>query len=324
MTLMYPLMLLVVFLVTGIAILAYVAFQRQRSAALRATGLTLTVTGGRTRRHVPYILFLAALPLLLLGLARPQAEISVPRVSGTVLLVFDVSKSMAADDVKPNRLAAAKTAANSFVKAQPETVDVGVVIFGASGFTTQKPTNDHRVVEAAIERLNPSGGTSLTQAILAALTAIVGKPVTLPDEAAGELPADLGYHREATIVLFSDGEDTTQPETAELAAEMAANAGVRIETIGIGTAQGATVEVDGFQVASALDEEMLTNLSAITGGKYHPAQDASALNEINRAIDLRINLQPENVELTGMLAAAALLLLTIGGLLMIRWYGRIV
>jgi Ca-activated chloride channel family protein len=155
------------------------------------------------------------------------------------------------------------------------------------------------------------------------MTAIVGKNVTLPDPDSNQPPPDIGYWRSATIVLFSDGEDTTGPG-AEEAAELASDAGVRIETVGIGTAEGATMEVDGFQIATALDEELLTTIAALSGGSYHPAGDAEALNNIHRSIDLRITMQPETVELTAFFAGAALLFLTIGGLLMIRWHGRIV
>ncbi|NUO59794.1 MAG: VWA domain-containing protein [Hamadaea sp.] len=335
MTVMYPVLVVVAVLLTAAAITAYAVLLRRRSAALREAGLDVAAFAGPSgrRRHVPYALFLAALPLLLLALARPAAEVDVPRVSGTVILVLDVSQSMTADDVKPNRLSAAKTAAAGFVAAQPSTVDMGVVVFGQDGLATQAPTADHDAVLAAIDRASAAGGTSLRQAILVALTAIVGKPVALPAD--GQAP-DLGYWGSATIVLFSDGEDSsggggggggTGGDGAggvQTAADLAATAGVRIETVGIGTAQGTTVEADGYQVATALREDVLTNLAATTGGSYHPASDADQINEIHRSIDLRITTRPETVELTGVLAVAALVLLTAGGLLMISWHGRIV
>jgi Ca-activated chloride channel homolog len=334
MTLMFPVLAVIAVLASAAAITAYVMLLRRRAAAMQATGLdvvTLSAPTGR-RRHLPYALFLAALPLLLLALARPSAEVEVPRVSGTVILVLDVSQSMTADDVKPSRLAAAKTAAASFAGAQPDTVDMGVVVFGQDGLTTQTPTADHQAVLAAIDRAAAAGGTSLRQAILAALTAIVGKPVSVPAE--GQAP-NLGYWGSATIVLFSDGEDTSGGGSGgatggdatggvQTAADLAAAAGVRIETVGIGTTQGTTVQADGYEVATALREDVLTNLAATTGGSYHPASDAEEVNQIHRSIDLRITTRPETVELTGVLGVAALVLLTVGGLLMIRWHGRIV
>jgi Ca-activated chloride channel family protein len=326
MTVFYPVLLIVAAVATAVIVAAYVMVVRRRTEALRARGFGLAISARRValRRHLPYALFLAAIPLLLIALARPQAELALPRVAGTVVLVFDVSKSMSADDVKPSRLAAAQAAADEFVQAQPDTVDIGVVIFGQTGLTTQTPTNDHAAVSAAITRLNPSGGTSLTQAILAALTAIVGKPVELPDQDAPEQAPDLGYWGSSTILLFSDGQDLGSSDSAQAAAALAANAGVRIETVGIGTTEGTTVQVDGFQVATALDEERLTAIAATTGGSYHPAQDAAALDQIHQAVDLRLTSRSQPVEVTSLFAVAALLLLTAGGLLMIRWHGRIV
>lgn len=322
MTVLYPSLLVYAIVLVVAGVTGYVLLQRRRAATRQAFGLG----GGRTgvRRHLPYALFLAALALLLGSLARPQGEVPVPRASGTVILVFDVSNSMAADDVAPTRLAAAQAAATRFVRAQPDTVDIGVVIFGQGGLLTQPPTDDHAKVEAAITRLTTSGGTSLRQAILSALTAIVGQPVEVPEEGATAQP-DLGYWGSATIVVFSDGQDTAGPDaTAEAAAALAAAAGVRIDTVGIGTARGTTIEVDGYQVATALDEEQLVAIAATTGGEYHPAGDTAALDDIHRSIDLRITTQPEFIELTALFGGAALLLLTLGGLLMIRWYGRIV
>ncbi|MEU7823568.1 VWA domain-containing protein [Catellatospora sp. NPDC049133] len=325
MTVQYPFLIALAVVGTGAAVLAYLRLQRRRTAVLRGAGLGLTAAGGRgaVRRHLPYVLFLAALPMLLVGLARPHAELPVPRVSGTVMLVFDVSNSMAATDVEPSRLAAAQSAAQGFVDQQPSTVDIGVVIFGQGGLLTQTPTDDRAAVKNAITRLSTSGSTSLRQAILTALSAIVGEPVELPTEE-DAAPPDLGYWGSATIIVFSDGQETESPEQAQASAALAGAAGVRIETVGIGTPEGATVEVEGFQVATALDEQLLTELAAVTGGTYHPARDAAALNDIHRSIDLRITTEPEHIELTALFAGSALLLLTLGGLLMIRWYGRIV
>jgi Ca-activated chloride channel family protein len=316
-------MVIVAILVTAAFVAGYVAVQRKRSEALRALGVAPGNQG--VRRHLPYAMFLAAVPVLLIGLGRPEAQIRVPHIAGTVILVFDVSKSMSANDVKPNRLAVAQAAANEFVKAQPSTVDIGVVMFGQEGLATQAPTADRSAVLNAIARLKPGGGTSLTRAILASLSTIVGKPVQLPSSDGADQPDDLGYWGSATIVLFSDGQDISgSTDGVDAAAALASNAGVRIETVGIGTPEGTTVEVDGYQVATALNEDLLTSIAQTTGGSYHPAQDASEINDIHRSIDLRLTAKPQPVELTALFAGAGLLLLTIGGVLMIRWHGRIV
>jgi len=319
----YPLLLVVAAAVGLGLVAAYRWLERRRTSALAAAGLS-TANSGRTgfRRHVPPLLFLAALTLLLLAVARPQATVAVPRAAGTVILAFDVSNSMAAKDITPTRLAAAQSAAIGFVQAQPDTVDIGVVAFGQGALTTQLPTDDHEGTVAAINRLTVAGGTSLGQAILASLAAIVGQPVSLPDPASDAPPTDLGYWGSATIVLLSDGEDTTGPD-AVAAAELAAAAGVHIETIGIGTVQGTTIEVDGYQLATALNEELLTQVAETTTGSYHRAEDAHALGAIYKSLDLRITTQAELVELTGAAVGIAVLLLTIGGLIMINWFGRI-
>jgi Ca-activated chloride channel family protein len=323
-TVRYPFMLVVAVVVTAAAVWAYLILQRRRTAALAAFGVGGPGGSRRAavRRHLPYALLLAALPLLLGGLARPQATIDVPRVSGTVVLVFDVSNSMAAKDVAPNRLAAAQAAATSFVEEQPDTVDIGVVVFGDQALTTQAPTDDHAAALAAINRLTATGGTSLGQAILAALTTITGKPVTLPED--GAAPPQLGYWGSASVVVFSDGEDTGDPAQAEAAADLAAAAGVRIQTVGVGTTAGATVEVEGYQLATALNEQVLRGLADATGGTYLTAGDSGALAASTRSIDLKLTTRKEPVELTGPVAGLALLLLAAGALLMIRWHGRIV
>lgn len=316
MSFQHPLMIPVAIVVGVAAVAGYRWLQRQRRQRYAAAGV---VRRDGFRRHLPPILFLAAIAFLLLAVGRPQATLGVPRTSGTVILAFDVSNSMAADDVTPSRLAAAQAAAISFVEAQPATVDVGVVAFSQGALTTHQPSNVHSEAVDAVERLRVTGGTSLGQAILASLTAVVGEPVILDTSA----PApDLGYHSDATIVLLTDGEDTGGPD-ALAAAELAANAGIHIETVGVGTVDGTTVDIDGYQVATALDEELLTSIAATTGGSYHRAQDAGALDAAYRNLDLRTTIEEKPVELTGPGVALALLLLTLGALLTIHWFGRI-
>jgi Ca-activated chloride channel family protein len=312
MTFTYPWMLAVAAVVCLALALGYRALRR----------------GGRRglRRHVPPVLFLAALTLLLVAVARPEATVRIPRAAGTVVLAFDVSNSMTATDTTPSRLAAAQSAATGFVRAQPDTVDIGVVAFDQGALTTRTPTKNHDDVLAAIKRLHAAGGTSLGQAILASLAAIVGRPVSLPDPSStdplsSKSPA-LGYWGSATIVLLSDGEDTGGPD-AVAAAELAAGAGVHIETVGFGTVDGTTITVDGYQVATALDEDLLTQIAQTTAGSYHRAGSVASLDDIYRSLDLRITAKPEHLELTAAAVALAVVLLTAGGLLMVTWYGRI-
>ena len=167
-----------------------------------------------------------------------------------------------------------------------------MVAFGAGALITQQPTDHHAEVDAAINRLTTGGRTSLGQAILASLTAIVGEPVALPDPDE-PAPTDLGYWPSATIVLLSDGEDTGGPD-AVAAAAAGRDAGVHISTVGVGTAEGATIEVDGYQVATALDEELLTEIARdrpaapTTGPRTRPRSTT-----IYESLDLRITTEDE-------------------------------
>jgi Ca-activated chloride channel family protein len=319
----YPIVVVVAAVVCVALVVAYRAQQRRRANALATAGLRSAAQGrARMRQHIPPLLFLAALTLLLVAAARPEATVKVPRIAGTVVLAFDVSNSMTATDTPPTRLAAAQTAATRFIEAQPDSVDIGVVAFDQGALTTRKPTKNHDDAIAAVKRLHAAGGTSLGQAILASLGTIVGKQVTLPDPESTAPPPNLGYWGSATIVVLSDGEDTGGPD-ALAAAGVAAKAGVRIETVGVGTVEGATVEVDGYQVATSLDEDLLTQIAQTTAGTYHRAENAQALHDVYQSLDLRLTTERKPVELTGAAAAIAVLLLTIGGILMTTWFGRI-
>jgi Ca-activated chloride channel family protein len=234
---------------------------------------------------------------------------------------MDVSASMGADDVDPDRLAVAQRAAIDFIDAQPSSVDIGVVAFEQGGLTTFAPSDDHAGAAAAVRRLRATGGTSLGQAILTSLSAITGRTVVLDNGA----PPDIGYWRSATIVLFSDGGHESEPADAgQVAATVAEGAGVRIETVGVGTEAGASVDVDGFRLHTARDEEALTAIARTSGGSYHPVSDAGDLDDIASTIDLRLTVADEEVPLAGTFVAAALLLLGAGAVVTVWRTGRLV
>jgi Ca-activated chloride channel family protein len=242
---------------------------------------------------------------------------------------------MAATDVAPSRLEAAKTAATSFIKAQPSSVDIGVVAFQSDALQTSRPDADHSVADAAIARITGTGGTSLANAILTCLSAITGKQVTLPGANQGQPAPDLGYWGSATIVLFSDGEDfggggaggaggSGSADRLEAAAELAQNAGVHIETVGVGTTAGTTVKVDGYTMHTALNEDTLTGIAQTTGGSYHPATDSAQLDGIANGIDLRLTTKHEDLPLAGGFSILAVLLLAAGAALTVWRTGRLI
>jgi Ca-activated chloride channel family protein len=315
MTLSSPLLLVAGLLVTAALAWAAVVSARRRSAALAAAGLATT---GR-RAYLGTWLTIAGIAVLAIATAGPAAMVPVPRTAGTVILAIDVSNSMGADDVKPNRLAAAQRAARAFVEAQPDSVDIGVVAFERGALTTARPDADHAKALAAIDRLRITGGTSLGTAILGSLSAITGKQVALGRD--GEIP-DIGYWPSATVVIFSDGQN--QGGDIEQAAAAAQQAGVHVHTVGIGTTAGATVEVDGYHLQTSLDEETLTAIARTTGGDYHPASDTARLDGIADTIDLRLTVSDEPLPLAGGLITLALALLAAGAALTVLRSGRVI
>jgi Ca-activated chloride channel family protein len=313
-----PLLLVAGLLVVGALAVAVVVLGRRRRALLATSG----VAGAGWRRSTGIWLSVAGLAVLAVAAAGPTAAVPTPRAAGTVILAVDVSASMTADDVDPDRLAVAQRAAIDLIDAQPPSVDIGVVAFEQGGLTTFAPSNDRAGAAAAVRRLRATGGTSLGQAILTSLSAITGTTVVLDDN--GNAP-DIGYWRSATIVLFSDGGHESEPEEAgRRAAGVAEGAGVRIETVGVGTDEGASVDVDGFRLHTARDEEELTAIATTSGGSYHPVSDAHGLDDLASTIDRRLTLADEEVPLAGAFVAAALLLLVAGAALTVRRTGRLV
>ena len=317
MTLAQPLLLVVGLAIAAALVAGTVSVARRRRGALAAAG----IVAGRGRQPGVW-LTLAGIVVLAIAGAGPTASVSVPRQSGTLILAMDVSGSMAADDVTPSRLAAAQRAALDVIAAQPSSVDIGVVAFEQGALTTSLPSADHTTAEAAIERLRVTGGTSLGQAILTSLSAITGDPVAIGED--GSLP-DIGYWGSATIVLLSDGGHENEPDDAAVqAATVAQNAGVHIDTVGVGTLGGTTVEVDGYRLHTALDEEMLTAVAETTGGSYLSASDADQVDDVSDSIDLRLTVEDEDVPLAGGFIVGSLVLLGLGAALTVLRNGRLV
>jgi Ca-activated chloride channel homolog len=323
-----PALLAVGLLVAAGLAWAAVATARRRAAALAAAGV---VTGGPGRGRVRLAgvwLTIAGIAVLAIAVAGPAASVPVSHASGTVILAMDVSGSMAATDVAPSRLGAAKQAALSFINAQPGSVDIGVVAFQQGGLEAALPTADHATASAAVRRLTAGGGTSLGDAILASLSAITHKTVTIGRD--GSTP-DIGYWPSATIVLLSDGQDegggassTGTDAGTDAATSAAEKAGVHVDTVGVGTTTGAAVEVDGYHLFTALDEAALTSISRATGGTYHPASDASELDGIASSISLRLTVTNQPLPLAGAFIALALALLAAGAVLTVTRTGRVV
>jgi Ca-activated chloride channel family protein len=333
----WPAMLLLV-LVVPLGAGLYTLFERRRRRRVAAYGVHTPATDGDgagrpgpLRRRIPAALILAGLTILVVSLARPQSVVSLPRVEGTVILSFDVSGSMAADDLDPTRMEAAKAAARVFVEQRPPSMLIGVVAFSDSGFSIQVPTTDETLALAAISRLAPERGTSLGRGIMTSLTTIAAADA---DPAAGfytnrsadptamPTPVPKGTFASAAIVLMTDGENNQSPDPLE-AARAAADQGVRIYTVGIGTTAGTTIEVEGFKVHSQLDEALLRQISEITDGAYFAADDPTELGGIYDRVETRLVIRPEEMEVTSLFAGAGVLLLLGGGVASLLWLGRL-
>jgi len=318
----------------GIALYLFLQQRRRRFAARYGSFGLLAGAAGHglsLRRQIPPVFFLIGLTILTVALARPQMVVSLPRSEGTVILAFDVSGSMAAGDVEPTRMEAAKAAAQNFVQRQPPSVQIGVVAFSDNGFRVQIPTNDQDAILAAINRLTPQRGTSLAHGIIASLNAIAAGTEPEPDEIYSDLlltptplptPMPKGMHTASVIVLLTDGENNEPPDPLD-AAQTAADRGVRIYPVGLGSAAGTTLEINGFTVYTQLDEALLQQIAQLTEGTYYPAQNEQDLRTIYDEVGSQLILKPEKMEVTALFAGAGLLALLIGGLFSLWWFNHL-
>ena len=322
-------------LVIPVLIGVYILFQRRReriSQNLGNMGVVQEKKGERPgfQRHIPPLLFLIGVAILITALTRPQAEISLPRVEGTVILAFDVSGSMAADDFKPSRMEAAKKAATDFVDKQPNNVQIGVVAFSDGGFAIQKPTYDRDAILGSIHRLSPTRGTSIGQGLYSALKVLTFEPAPLPEHYSNltptppvpPTPMPKGTYQPAVIVLLTDGENNESPDPLA-AAQAAADQGVRINTIGVGSASGTILHVNGITVDTRLDETMLKQISEKTDGVYYNAENEVKLQKIYDNLTPQLVVKPEKTEITAVFVGAGLLVLLVGAVLSFLWLSRL-
>ena len=339
MSFIWPVMFILL-LVIPLCAMLYIRMQRRRqrlAANYASFGLGQQAAGRRpgARRHIPIVVFLIGLTILIVALARPQTVVSLPRIEGTIILAFDVSGSMAAEDMQPTRMEAAKIAARDFTEQQPPNVQIGVVSFSESGFSVQAPTNDPGPVLAAINRLTPQRGTSLAYGILTSLKAIqtaeAGEkpqfysnltPTPEGEPAPTPTPVPRGTHTSAVIVLLTDGENNTSPDPL-VAAQTAADQGVRIYTIGIGSSAGSILHIEGLTIRSRLNEDLLQQIAQLTDGSYYNATTEQDLQAIYHNLNPQLVIKPEKTEVTSLFAGVGILVLLIGGALSLVWFSRL-
>ncbi|MBE3558923.1 MAG: VWA domain-containing protein [Ktedonobacteraceae bacterium] len=302
-----------------LVVLLYILIQRRRQTyAARFTNLALLRSvagpGPGWRRHLPPLLFLLALTALLASLARPMAVLSVPREQATVLLLIDTSGSMEARDMSPNRMEAAKQAAQTFVKSLPQHMQVGLITFSGTVRVRNLPTLDHQQVLRSIDLLQADGSTAIGDALQTALDQVAQQQKQMHAKK-GELPP-------ATIVLLSDGANTVGSSPIE-SATRARNEQVRVNTIAIGK-RGTASTGSGFgSTRTEVDWQTLQQVATMTGGKYFYAEEARTLQQIYTELSSRIGWVQEQTEITALMSAAGAILLLIGGMLSLLWFQRL-
>lgn len=351
MSFIWPFMLALLVLIP-VLVLVYLLLQRRRQKyALRYASLSLVKEamgrGPGWRRHVPAVLFLIALTWMIVALARPEANTLVPSAEGTIILAVDVSGSMTATDLQPNRMEAAKAAARAFVEKQPDTVQVGIVSFSDNAFVVQPPTDDKEALLSAVNRLNWQRGTAIGRGLVASLEAIAeksGQPAEInlsPDEqgnggtggstggttpngnaAPQPTPMPKGQYQNAIIVLLTDGENNQWPEPVEIA-QIAADRGIRVYTVGIGSEEGAIVRIQGRAIRTRLDEQTLRTIAEMTDGIYYNAQTEQDLVKVYENLSTNLVLKTDQVEVTAYFTAAAVFFSLLAGFFSLMWFNRL-
>jgi len=305
-----------------ILLVAYAVVQRRRvKYALRFTNLPMLANvvdrAPRWRRHVPPLLVLTALAALIVGVARPQVAVAVPREEGTVILAIDRSGSMLATDVSPTRMAAARAAAATFVKGLPKNFKVGLVSFSDQADVVLPPTANHDQAVKALTTLEADNGTALGDAITRSVK--VGLTSLNAKAASNGTPL--------VVLLLSDGANTTGDATPLEAAAQAAKAKVPVYTVALGTDAGTitTTSADGesriYRVPP--DPTTLAAVAERTGGRFFEAADASSLRSVYNRIGSQVGTEIEQRELTAVLTGAGAFLVLAGSALSLAWFHRI-
>ena len=315
--------------------LAYlVILRRKKRSVVRYSSLGLVreaMAGRAWRQHVPPALLLVGLIGALIAVARPSAVITLPSQQRVIILAIDVSLSMRAADVLPSRLHAAQEAARKFVQEQPPDVRIGIVSFAGTASLVQQPTSNREDLVAAIDRLQLDRQTAIGSGIVVSLATL------FPDEgidlAAMVLdrrspkrpvkPAPAASNPHAAIILLTDGRRTTGPDPLE-AARMAADRGIRVFTVGFGTAAGAMAPVEGYSIFMMFDEETLKAIADLTGAEYFHATTADELHKVYERLGSKLVLQKERTEITVLFAIAAAILIAVAAALSLAWFSRIV
>lgn len=346
---LWPEMLWLLLIVPGLVAAYLLLLHRKKMLAQRYASLSVVKEAmgdaRRTRHHVPPLLLLLALTLMLIAIARPTSMIMLPSRYATVVLAIDTSGSMRAGDIAPSRIAAAQEAVQSFVDEQPRNTRIGVVSFADTASVVQPPTVNREDILSSLHRLQVDGRTALGSGILVSLKLIFpdvefdlmssnprsgarytshGNP---PDEAPtaktdGFKPVQPGSDTSAVIILLTDGETNTGPDPIE-ATRMAAERGVRVFTVGIGTHDGEISHQAGWFLNVSLDEKTLKEIASMTHAEYFYGGTAMDLTKIYKKLNSKLILEKKENEITALFVVAAAIMAMLSGFLSLLWFNRI-
>lgn len=318
--------------------------RRRSKASLRYSNMAVVraaVAGRAWRRHVPPVLLMVACSVLVFAAARPMARVPLPWARSTIMLAMDVSLSMRVNDVKPNRLVAAQEAAKLFLKDLPRNIEVGLVTFAGSSQVAQAATLDRASLVTAIDAFQMQLGTAVGNAIVQCLAELFPEQrIDLGDMLFGKnprgrsldeeakppplqvAPVTPGSYTSAAIILLTDGRRTTGVDTL-MAAKMAADRGVRVYVVGLGTVNGTAATPEGMPIYMQLDEPTMKEVARMTGGQYHYAGTAEQLRVVYETLGSQLQVQKRETELSGPLALVAALLALVAAGLSMLWFGRL-
>ncbi len=331
----------------------YVALLRRKKKALSYANLRIVKEalgpGARYRRHIPPALFLLAMIFILLAVSRPVAMVTLPSEGRMIILAMDVSRSMLATDVKPDRISAAKDAAKAFMLEVPANIKIGLVTFAGTASVVQAPTHNREDLIAAIDRFTLQRHTAIGSGIMASLATIFpdegivveqgytsgwGQPpppeaprnapiarAPKPEAKKEFKPVAPGTYTSASIILLTDGRRTTGPDSLA-AARMAADRGVKVHTVGFGSAAGGAVNMEGYSMYMAFDEETLKAIASLTHADYFKASSGEDLSKVYSTLSTKFVLEKKESEITALMAAAAALLALLAGALSLLWFNR--
>jgi len=318
----------------------WLLYRRKKNTVRYASLALVKQASGRGpgwKRHIPPAMLLLAIAALFIATARPLAIVTLPSQQETIILAMDVSGSMRATDVQPNRLVASQDAAKAFVKDLPRTARVGVVAFAGTAAVVQPPTQSREDVYAAIDRFQLQRATAIGSGIvlslatlfpdagidLSQITGARNMPLSPGDKPKQDVPpVPPGSYNSGAIILLTDGQRTTGPDPMD-AAKMAADRGVKVYTVGIGTKEGETIGFEGWSMRVRLDEDTLKGIANLTRAEYFYAGTADDLKKVYQSLGTRLVVEKKETEISALFAAVAAALVMVAAGLSVAWFGRV-